>query len=226
MTSLRLAVFLVFALVLNVSFALAQGAGCAPEELISGPCSWLPTSFNQAALNDLAGHLYLNQYPGGLYGADYGNSDPNGHVNDGITAAGRVQPLDINGNPSSTGSIIFLSIGMSNCTIDFCGGNVFFYGIAGQPCATTCPNPTTGGQLGYNETFSFMAQAYASNINPRVVLFDGAAGNQGLERWDPYTLPLPKCDYESQPDAWCNYVRVAGLLQNNGYSEAQVQVGG
>lgn len=56
-------------------------------------------------------------FPGGLY--DGGNIVPAVHNTAGLAAAASIQPLDQNGNPSSNGAVVFLSIGMSNATIEF-----------------------------------------------------------------------------------------------------------
>ncbi len=46
-------------------------------------------------------------YPGGS------NTDPDPHESDGVAAADSIQPLDQNGNPSSTGRIVMISLGES-----------------------------------------------------------------------------------------------------------------
>jgi hypothetical protein len=57
-------------------------------------------------------------FPRGLY---ENSSDivPADHNTAGLAAAASIQPLDQNGNPSPTGAVVFLSIGMSNATIEF-----------------------------------------------------------------------------------------------------------
>jgi hypothetical protein len=60
---------------------------------------------------------YLN-FEGGLY---ENSSDvvPAAHDTNGLAAGAAVQALDQNGNPSSSGAIVFLGIGMSNATEEF-----------------------------------------------------------------------------------------------------------
>jgi hypothetical protein len=64
-----------------------------------------------------SGQNYLG-FAGGLYGSN-SNTVPNGHDVDGKTAAAAIEPLDKNGNPSASGKVVFLGIGMSNATIEF-----------------------------------------------------------------------------------------------------------
>src|SRR5947209_5514773 len=53
-------------------------------------------------------------FSGGLY-PNAGNSRPPAHLAAGlIMATNRIQPLDSHGNPTNTGKIALLSIGMSN----------------------------------------------------------------------------------------------------------------
>ncbi|HZQ67824.1 MAG TPA: hypothetical protein VFA68_04830 [Terriglobales bacterium] len=100
-----------------------------------------------------------------LYGT-YGNSEMFGnaaaHATPGINlgAYPSVQPLDQNGNPSPNGKIVFLFLGFSNCDIEVCGGNEDIWQggdnpdpnlLVGQPCATSCPNPSTSGQTPWNQ---------------------------------------------------------------------------
>jgi hypothetical protein len=69
-------------------------------------------------LMDMTGSEKYLGFAGGLYG---GNSDtvPAAHDADGKTAAAAIEPLDKNGNPSASGKVVFLGIGMSNATIEF-----------------------------------------------------------------------------------------------------------
>ncbi|HZQ70411.1 MAG TPA: hypothetical protein VFA68_17925 [Terriglobales bacterium] len=67
-----------------------------------------------------------------------------------------------------------------------------------------------------------MAQAAAAGINPKVVVWDGAYGNQTFAKWDPYLVPVPACDF-GPTNPWCNYDRVRSDLTAKGFSENQVQ---
>ena len=63
-------------------------------------------------INDLGTGYYLNSEQGGLY-ANGNNIRPLQHDADGETFAREVQPLDQNGNPSSSGKIVLMSLGES-----------------------------------------------------------------------------------------------------------------
>ena len=216
---------------LLIPAASAQNDCTTEEETVSIGTCVIPSSFSQTALSDMVGQFYLTNYPGGLYGSTYGNQDPTQHINDGVAAANNIHPRLTSGAVDNTnGWIIFLSIGMSNCTIDFCGGSSFLYGDLNQPQATCCPNPTSAGYVGsYNQSDSFMGQGYGAAINPRVALFDGAKGQQTFDKWDPagyYGQPGVTCPFTDPPDQvdpYCNLDRVKGLLGTNGFSENQVQ---
>ena len=92
---------------LTLSVAAATGAVCNnivfPAGDGSGPL---------IALNDLGTASYLGVEQGGLY-AGGSNVRPSSHDADGVSRAQGIQPLDSNGNPSSSGKIVFTSIGES-----------------------------------------------------------------------------------------------------------------
>src|SRR5262245_56345681 len=106
-------------------------------------CTTLPWSglAGVPALTDFpAGHLYLGAYPGLLY--EGSNQMPADHDADGRAFAANIQPRDAAGNVCTTigpgCKIVFLSIGFSNNTIEWCGGQ----GIGGDPddpAASACP---------------------------------------------------------------------------------------
>lgn len=97
------------------------------------------------------------QYPGG-------NEMPAAHRSAGISRALSIRSLDANGQPSSTGKIVMVSIGMSNTTQEFC-------------------NPSGNGQC---VAGTFVQQALADPAVQRssLVLVDGAAGGQTADTWD------------------------------------------
>ncbi len=70
-------------------------------------------------LNDLGNGTYVG-FKGGLY-PNGSNQDPSAHFNDGLILAGQIIPLNSTGNPSSSGKVALVSIGMSNTNIETTG---------------------------------------------------------------------------------------------------------
>jgi len=64
--------------------------------------------------------LTYDSFPGGLY-ENCSDTVPADHDADGQNIVTQIQPLDTNGNPSSTGKVVFISIGMSNAQNEFAG---------------------------------------------------------------------------------------------------------
>ena len=100
-------VLLVLALLLAVACAAApaRAANCAG------------TSTGRVPLTDLGAGLYLGAqgglYPGGA------NQRPAAHNAAGVAIANATVPLDTLGQPDPNGRVVFISIGMSNCTQEF-----------------------------------------------------------------------------------------------------------
>ena len=113
-------------------------------------------------INDLGAGKYLG-FIGGLY-ENGSNVMPGDHRAAGLAAASHIQPLDVNGNPSSNGKMVFLSIGMSNTTQEF--------------CAAANPAPCT--------SWSFTGQAIAdASVNhTTLAIINGARGGQSAATWD------------------------------------------
>jgi len=179
-----------------------SGGSCPPgEPLLSG-------SFQATPLIDFVpGQTYMG-LSGGLYGNN-SNVVPARHDQDGQNLAASIHPIN--------GKIIFLAIGMSNTTIEFCGGNQFNYGKPNQPCPTSCPNPAS------NQPQSFMAQAQGTGVlNPALVIWDGAMGGETFLDWDPFITGTKGCPV-NPTNPWCNYDRVKRDLNAAGFDESQVQ---
>lgn len=78
------------------------------------------TLFHATPLTDFSvGQKYLNSFEGFLY-ENNSNQPPAEHTSDGLAAASRVQPLDTNGMPSTSGKIVVIGFGMSNWTLELC----------------------------------------------------------------------------------------------------------
>jgi hypothetical protein len=141
-----------------LAFALGILAACSDEPTGATQCG---ADTVRVALTDLGGCHYRG-YAGGLY-PNGSNAPPAAHRAEGLRRAALVRPLDVNGNPASNGRIVFLSIGMSNGTQEFCGG-------AGY---VTC------------QSWSFLARA---NADPAVdhttlAIVNGARGGQVASVW-------------------------------------------
>jgi len=68
-------------------------------------------------LTDLGAGTFQG-FPGGLYPGS-SNQRPPAHESAGIAIASSLVLLDTQGNPDPTGRIVLVSIGMSNCTLEF-----------------------------------------------------------------------------------------------------------
>jgi hypothetical protein len=94
-----------------LSIAILAGATPALASNCAG------TSTGVIALTDLGPGLY-HGFQGGLY-AGGSNHRPFHHDSAGIAIGNSIVPLDTLGNPSVSGRIVLISIGMSNCTMEF-----------------------------------------------------------------------------------------------------------
>lgn len=86
-----------------------------PSLLFASNCSGTSTGY--VPLMDLGTGTY-HGYEGGLYPGGV-NNPPAAHFAAGLHEAMQIKKLDINGNPSPTGKIVFISVGMSNTTQEF-----------------------------------------------------------------------------------------------------------
>ncbi len=81
--------------------------------------SHAPLANNTPIMDLVPGQTYLGN-AGGLY-ENNSNSAPSDHDADGISLGAQIQPLDINGKASPTGPIAFISVGLSNTSLEFNG---------------------------------------------------------------------------------------------------------
>lgn len=145
---------------------LAVLAAIGPA-VMAGASNCAGTSTGRVPLNDLGTGHYLGAFQGGLYPGGV-NTIPVMHATAGLGKADMIVPRDGAGNPSPTGRVVLLSIGLSNTTQEFCGGSF-----------PAC------------QSFSFIGQAAASNSvnHTTLVTVDGAIGGQTPPTWDMPTDP-------------------------------------
>ena len=137
---------------------------CSSSDGPSGPGSTSKPDTTKVPLTDLATGTYRG-FQGGLYPSG-SNTIPSAHAALGMTFARNIRPLSAAGQPDANGKIVFLSVGMSNVTQEFCGGG-----------PTAC------------QSFSFVGQALADPAvdRTRVVIVDGAQGGKVIPDWDQVT---------------------------------------
>lgn len=70
------------------------------------------------ALSDMSAADRYKGEDGGLYGKGQ-NTPPKGHLETALNEARKIQPLGKDGKPSKDGKVVFLSLGMSNTTMEF-----------------------------------------------------------------------------------------------------------
>jgi hypothetical protein len=140
------------------------GACTAAETPPTYPGRGLPPDTTRIPLIDLGTGTYRG-FRGGLY-PNGSNAVPSAHAALGAGFARSIRPLNAAGQSDANGKIVFLSVGMSNVTQEFCGGG-----------PTAC------------QSFSFVGQALAdaSFNRARVVIVDGAQGGKVIPDWDEVT---------------------------------------
>jgi len=114
----------------GLATAVATGSVLINASLngISGAATLIVTDssalFSATPIMDMpengGGCLTYKGFIGGLY-ENCSNDVPTDHDADGKQVAAQVQPLDTNGNPSSSGKIVLTSIGMSAASEEFSG---------------------------------------------------------------------------------------------------------
>lgn len=144
-------------------------------------------------LTDLGTQTYLGAegglYPGGA------NTVPSSHESAGVTLAGSIQPLDSNGNPSSTGKYVLLSIGMSNAASDFLS---FIDLTSGNPSINPNLVLVNGAQSGQTaDIISNPSATFWSNITNTILPAAGVTQNQVVAAWVYEAIPHPSGTFPS-----------------------------
>jgi hypothetical protein len=93
---------------------LVAAASAGPQ---AGTADCTRTSTGYTPLPDLGKNTYRG-HRGGLY-PNGGNKPPAAYLKSGLAAATRVEPRAADGRPAASGSIVLLSVGMSNTTREF-----------------------------------------------------------------------------------------------------------
>ena len=125
--------------------------------------SHAPLAHNVPIMDMTSSQTYMG-YSGSLY-ENNSDSAPSDHDADGITLGQQIQPLDVNGNPSANGAIAFISLGLSNTSLEF-GGFALYVA-----------DPTRSSQ-----------------VNPRLAVLNGAKpGEAACAYADPVLAPNLLC---------------------------------
>lgn len=144
-------------------------AGCGSDERIAGPTPDPdpdpdpdPVNTEAVPLNELQEATYLG-FVGGLYPGG-ANEPPPTHFAAGVARGRAVQPLDTSGNPDPQGRYVFMSLGMSNTTQEFCTR------LYTDPCTD----------------WSFVGQARSDPAvnHDELAIVNGARGGQTVDDWD------------------------------------------
>jgi hypothetical protein len=134
-----------------------------PKPVVVGP----PTDTVRVPLTDLLARTYYGNagglYPGGI------NQPPADHDSAAKARRNSIKPLDVNGDESSLGKYVLVSIGMSNATQEWCSVT------SGPPCAP----------------WTFMAKAAADpGVNHyTLVIVNGAGDGLDAPVWTSPTSP-------------------------------------
>lgn len=164
-------------------------------------------------LTDMHRAVY-NGYTGGLYPSS--NEVPDEHLQIGLAASQSIEPLNKQGQPNSSGKIVFLSLGMSNTKQEF---DKFMELSQGQTDhAVVLEN---GAKPGYD------APAIADPNSNYWALVDGHLANRDLSRLQVQVIwikqavagenaPFPQDALELQ-----NYLRTIVLIAKNRYPNTE-----
>ncbi len=123
-------------------------------------------TFHATPLTDLGTGQYLGQFQGGLF-ENGTNLVPMDHDAVLRAAAAGIVPRNTTGIPDHKGKIVFMSIGMSNTTNEWCEREIDY--DAGHPCTAN--------------SFTGRAKASSSVNHGTMVMVDGAVAGQPLQNW-------------------------------------------
>lgn len=145
-------------------FPQALVLAAASSALACVPTAPIDTTVNDSTMvpiNQLITGTYKG-FPGGLYPAS--DDPPPAHQAEAVARAKSIAPTDTAGNPDAAGKYVFLSIGMSNTTQEFCSEG------GGPPCNAW--------------TFTGQAAADGAVNHSTLAVVNGAAGGQAANTWE------------------------------------------
>ena len=128
---------------MNARSIVALAFACLALATLAVAHNCSATSVGFAPLPELGTALYQGEQ-GGLY-AGGSNVRPIAHTVEGMREATLIVPRDAAGAPDPAGKIIFLSIGMSNCGLEF---GQFVIAANADPAKRACVVPVNAGQGG------------------------------------------------------------------------------
>jgi Bacterial Ig-like domain (group 1) len=132
------------------------------------------------AITDLGTGLFEGQYEGGLY-PNGSNVRPSGQDSYGVGLADSIQPLDANGNPSSTGKYALMAIGESTAQNEF---NRFLPIANGDPAKNPNLVLVNGAQGGATPNeFTSTTSPYWATVLENYLPQDGVTANQVVAVW-------------------------------------------
>jgi hypothetical protein len=150
------------------------------------------TSTGNTAITDLGAGVYQGEqggmYPGGS------NTAPGAYQSAGIQAGRSVVSLDASGNPSPSGKIVFLSIGMSNTSMEF---NYFTGQEAADPTKSSAVVMVNGAQGGKDAPAWTSPTAATWAVVDQQLAASHVTDQQVEVVWLKQAIAFPTTDFET-----------------------------
>lgn len=161
-------------------------------------------------LNDLGPGTFQG-YEGGLY-AGGSNQPPAAHLQAGLTQIQQIEPLDANGQPSSSGLIGMISIGMSNATQEFSRFQTIAEQDPERNQALRLVDCAQGGQ--HAAAIADPAASYWTSWVPGRLSFYGVDRNQVQVVWLKTSLRAPSLPFVNHANLLKGYLQtIAQILR-------------
>lgn len=192
-----------------VVMIIAMESGCSSDN--SNSVNTVTDFSNLIPIMDMSSSETYNGEEGGLYGMG-SNDPPANHFSTAQNISREITPLDENGNPSSDGKIVFISIGMSNTSIEFKD----FINVAESDSEVSSEiNFINGAQVGMT------AEDWAASDEPWQVLDqriqnDGATNKQVQVAWVKLALAYPTTGWPQATETLKEYlINIMQRLKQN-----------